>query len=446
MAVIHHWVGQAAIQPQIYTVTVTTAPVATDTFEVTLTGSGRKLILTFGAVGNSTADAAEKIKNLLTSGRIINDESINIAAVGVGELRGVTAFRRGSKITIIGNQSRPLAMTFAKTGTIAFAATGTPGTETGPHHADDAENWDDGVVPVDDDEVIFDSGAIDCKYALDQIDLIRKFRRTKHYRGKIGLPSINQDALDAPYGEVLPTHLKVNGSTLGPGLVEIEHDPEDTDSYTRIDLQNKQGTIRVIETSRYSGRHRPVEMINTQATSKIIVIGGVVEIVGYGQVIYVGNDPNDTENPDVLLRGIIDSVIKAGGKMRRHDTAEPAADPGTAVLKNYGGDYILSRGVMHNMVTCQIFGGSLICNSADDNPVDSITYPDGIEVYPGGRVDFSQDSQPKLIKGPIKRYGNNALVVDPSNVVAAMEFENFGAPMSELTEMGVTGTWTRTFT
>ena len=444
MAGPHTWVGQAGVTPQIYTLEFTTAPSDGDTFSVTITGSNRVLSITFGAVGITATDAAIKIENLLTSGHVINDEYFNIHAGRVGELFGISVIRRTTKLTIIGNGSRPLALTFAKTGDLVFTSA-TVQAATGPHHADNVENWSTGAKPAVTEEIIYDSGNIDCKYALDQISNVGTLRRTPGYKGRIGLESMNSDLASFPFGEFLPTHLVINSNgDVVTGLIDIESDPTDRYGFTRIDDSSKAVVGTVFETSRYSGGSRPVEIIGGNGSSKYNFLGGIIGFTGGAMIIYVGRRQEDVKFPNVLHDGSAASVIKIGGYMKRIDDFE--ISPPAASLYNYGGDYVLHRGSIENNVVTKIFGGNLIINSDEED----LPYMD---VYSGGCIDFSRDSRPKRLipssvdpvvaQRTITRHGANALVKDPNNVVGLIVIVNNGAPMTDLKEMGTSGTWTR---
>jgi len=111
---------------------------------------------------------------------------------------------------------KPIVLTVTEAVTGDEAATeSTFTTATSQYHANQADNWDANAVPGDGDTVVFDSGNVHCRYALDLGSiLVAQFTKTKTYSGEIGVSRYNKDNTAKPYFEYrTPRYLTADGFT-----------------------------------------------------------------------------------------------------------------------------------------------------------------------------------------------------------------------------------------
>lgn len=206
------WIGSAIAFEHISTFVVADTWATSDTLTATI--NGKDLILTVGSAA-TTADVAAAMSAAInatskTNG-VIGTETRNIGGQEIAEFREITASVNSSTITITGDtKGKPVTITFVAdtAGTGSIGAETVTQSPTGPNHFDNADNWSTGAVPVDGDSIWFDTGDVDCKYALSQggvspasINIMRGFT------GTIGLPETNKDSTNFEYHEYREQYL-----------------------------------------------------------------------------------------------------------------------------------------------------------------------------------------------------------------------------------------------
>lgn len=192
----HRWTGAGHDIPQITTVTVGGTWASTETAILEI--NNKRLILTLGT-DVATTDVAAELKaawnaasatdNLVGSNQ---DESRNFGGQEFPEFKEITASVSGSVVTLTGTAGVPFTVTEDVTGTASGTLTlAEAQAADGKHFFNNADNWEGGV-PVNNGTLLFDSGSISVKYALNtgltDLDLIRE----DNYTGDIGLPVTNE--------------------------------------------------------------------------------------------------------------------------------------------------------------------------------------------------------------------------------------------------------------
>lgn len=149
----------------------------------------------------------------------------------------------------------PLTLTSSGAATISCVNT-TPA--TGPNHADNANNWSDGVGLVNSATGICDSGSVPIKYGFATLTALTgvTIRWEEGYAGQIGLPDRNTDA--TPYQEYRTSSLTLTGGTL---IVNSSNA-----TLCRVNFQTTVATVRVLNSG--SGLNgAPAVLVTGGATS-----------------------------------------------------------------------------------------------------------------------------------------------------------------------------------
>jgi trimeric autotransporter adhesin len=161
-------------------------------------------------------------------------------------------------------------------------------TGTGPYHFDNLANWSAGVLPADNDTIVFADGAVDCRYGLSQsaltpaqIDIYRS------YRGAIGLPENREDGSR----ETLDRYLRIGQASDGIATTVVniglgEEGSGEGPTLVRLNLGD-QVFNAFIRYSQVGVAARTVSIIGTASTNKVYATGGDIALGLY---------PDDTVN------------------------------------------------------------------------------------------------------------------------------------------------------
>lgn len=224
LADTHRWVGGAVATTDEYTVTIAGTWTSNPTLTIT-DGNGHDVTLTVGT-GTTTDNVAEALCNMINAstvdGNLESDETRTAGCQSVKEFTEMVATVAGSVVTVKAKQAGlPISFTVSETAGSGTATKATVIAATGPNFFDNADNWQDpnsnGVLPANNDTILFNSGNVDCLYGLDYaradpnniLTLIPKF--STDYTGSIGLPYINA----AGYSEYRTRQLQL-AATLSP--------------------------------------------------------------------------------------------------------------------------------------------------------------------------------------------------------------------------------------
>lgn len=282
----NRWLGKAAGVKQVDTVTIANNWATNDT--ITLTIDGVDFIVTIGSVTTTTGVATTLKQAFMNETLTDTTAAVNVVggATVLPQFADITASVTGSVVTFTQNSAsytdkpgKPWTMTCtestAGTGTATLANVTTP---TGKHHANNADNWSNGAVPVDDDVVIFDSGAVDCLYALSLACQPASVVITRGFTGKIGLAPINSDTSGKPYREYRTRYLTFDDNSVNTSYLIGQGDGQGS---TRINIDHGAGqaTITVYGlTGRDSASPNvpPVCMKGSHTATSLINLGGDV--------------------------------------------------------------------------------------------------------------------------------------------------------------------------
>jgi hypothetical protein len=204
------WLGKAKAVRQVDTITIANTWATSDTCTITI--DGIDLVVTIGA-NTTTAQVATTLSQAI-NGSTVTDTTATVSPTiadsggqGLNQFDELIATVSGSVVTVTGGQTgysdKPFTMSVVEvTAGSGTSVEATATAATGPHHINNADNWSSDTLPVDDDVVIFDEGAIDAVFNLGAL-LIQpsQFIKTRNYTGKIGLAQTNEDTTSKPYPE-----------------------------------------------------------------------------------------------------------------------------------------------------------------------------------------------------------------------------------------------------
>lgn len=191
------WIGAAADVSQVDKVTIANTWAANDT--ITLEIGGVQFVVTIGTLV-TTAQVAQTLKEAF-NGEDLTDTAASYSpnntggAIAIPQFSEITASVNGSEVTLTGNTA---GKDFDLTCTESTAGSGTATRSsvtaaTGKNWWSNAVNWEDGIVPVDSDDLVFDQGDVDLSRGLSTGIQPASVRVDMGYTGNIGLTDVNTD-------------------------------------------------------------------------------------------------------------------------------------------------------------------------------------------------------------------------------------------------------------
>ena len=199
--------------PQVDTITISGVWAAADTVTVEVDGAGQ-LICTVDSA--SLTDVGNAIVYMLTgTGTLPTGYKVTATGAEIGEYQQFSSVELNTAtnvVTITGAaDGRPFSLTVTETTAGSGTASETTATmPTGPHDFNVAKNWSGGAVPVDGDEIIFDSRMQnDLRYNISQPTITPdRIEYTRDCTKNVGLEETNTTANpNYPFYESLTTHL-----------------------------------------------------------------------------------------------------------------------------------------------------------------------------------------------------------------------------------------------
>ena len=326
----------------------------------------------------------------------------------------------------LANTNVPLATAASvnlDTGTVAIATTqsgsagvaaftaNTATAATGKNFFDNLDNWSGGAVPIDADDIVYDSGNVDCLYNIDQSSLTpASLTITAGYTGKIGLPITNKDSSQFPYVEYRDRYLKLcDSSDNTTTLVAIGEGEGAGSGRLLLDFNTGQVTGNIYRTGQPPGDgSAPLQIKGTHASTTWQVVRGRVDfaplagescVIATLEMAYVTNQASDAQV--FCGAGCTPSTIdKEGGVLQVNSAI------GTLIKNSSGETTINGTGAVAGLI---VDGGTIYYNTSGTlggNPV----------VSGSGRLDFSRDTRSKTITNPVEIYGDKAIFWDPHKV------------------------------
>lgn len=331
------WIGAALPLAQIETITIANTWAANDT--LTVTCNGRDIVLTIGTTATTTQIATELAAALgSTSTSLGTGYSVTERGPNIAEFRefvsGETApTASGSTVILTGRtKGKPFTISVSEvTAGSGTVSTTTTRAATGPNHFDNVDNWSGGSVPVDSDDIVFDSGNVDCLYQLSNSAITpTSITITQGYTGKIGLARQNVDDSAFPYNEYRSRYLALGTSADGINTAVTIGGGDGTGS-GRILLDSGSGQATVV-----------------------ILNSGTPELTGIPAIQWKGTHASNTL---AISKGSLGVAYWAG------ETAT-VATLSVGYRTNQAGDVTAVMGSGTTLTTINQTGGALETNSA----------------------------------------------------------------------------------
>ncbi len=394
------WQGGAQATPEVWHATPTN-PTSGDVY--TIHCNGKDIAVTL------TASTASNMISLFTTA---------INASTIPEWMEITPSDGTTYLVLTGpTDGRTLLFTETVSGTGTFGiAANTTG--TGPHFFTNAENWDGGAVPVDDDVIIFEESTWPCLYGLEQsavtpTDIIIKQSFTGD--GKIGLPPYRGSGTTG-YWEWRPQYLEL-GNSADAQTITVAIGEGDGYGSGRIKLNTGDAVtlLTVTNSGQAEGVHPAILWLGTAATNTVTIQKG-----SFGTAIY-GGEASVIEDLDIGFKSRVDtdSVVVLGRDCDVDD------------IQMTGGHLIVGGVAADAIETLVQTAGTSIINGSDG--IDALTVRGGRCYYNStgtlggapivsgsGILSFDQDMQAKTVTNPIEVYGDKAEVIDTFAVVTSL--------------------------
>lgn len=411
---VHTSQSAAAAVNEVIDVTLTGSPTG-GTF--TLTYSGQTTAgIAYNAAASAVQSALEALSNIAVGE--VSVSANGAAASGYGWRIEFTSGLGGADQLLTGSGAN---LTGVGSDTFSVSTQTTP---TGPHHWDNANNWDLGAVPVNSDDVVFENNDVDCLYGLDASSVtLTSLTIKQSYTGKIGLPV----KTDTDYYEYRETYLKVGATTVTIGQ-------GDGEGSQRIKLNTGavQTTLIVVDSGQSADSLPAIQWKGTHASNALRVSKGSV-----GAAVHAG----ETATIATLAVGYredqeADAIVICGSGVTLTDVdvsggvVELASS--TTTIDQTAGSLTVSAGAHASI---DVDGGEMVYKST--GTITTLT------VSGQGVADFSQDMRGKTVTNLVQLY-SGATLNDPYGVVAWSA--GFKPNRCTLADVNVNVGFNRTFT
>jgi len=392
------WRGDAPAIAQVQTITIGTNDVGT-TYKVTINGKTVSVPGNAGGASNTATDLANALKAVT-----VPQEFAEVSwSVATNVVTGAAA-----------KPGKPFTLAVAVAGGAGTISTAVTVAGSGPNDAGVAANWSSGSLPATGDDIIFDAGASDLFYGLDQHAVTpNSITILPGFTGKIGLAAVNADNASATYFEYRPQYLQYGTTGVG-GTVNVSI----AGGGGRIKLD--QGSAPAIwnvtgPAQRMESGVPAVLLKGTHAANALNVNRGDVGVAFFGGetatllALNVGYETNPAGDSAVWLGAGVSlanaTIVQTGGNLTVN-----SATSGTATITQYDGNLTLQSGAQTGLA---VLGGTCVYNSTGTLG--------GTPVIGGsGLLDFSQDLRAKSVTNPINLYGAKSKLRDPNKVVGTL--------------------------
>lgn len=245
---------------------------------------------------------------------------------------------------------------------------------TGPNFFNNANNWEGGVAPVASDDLLFSESAVDVLYALSPGFAIGEITIDRSYTGRIGLSRVSSTG----YQEYRSRYLTLAAAA----SISIGGGSGNGSNRILIDAATNIVTVDIYGSGQGEGFEKPIQVINTAASSVLSVYGGAVEFAGTGGgaiLNVIAQDGASSIAPDVVVQDTSSvGVITASGQNARL-YVEGAA---TSLVASSGAVVVLAGDA--TCPTVSVSSGAVVYW---DSSSDLTTK---LNVYAGGTASFAR--------------------------------------------------------
>lgn len=415
------WIGAAADVKQVDTLAVTGTWAANDT--LTLTVNNVSFVLT-ALASVTTAQVATALKQAFNGEALTDSTSFSYSpgyASNIGLFAELEASVSSSTVTFTGRTGGTYVGMTASEGAASGGITFTNvTTATGRNWFSNQDNWSGNTVPVDGDDIVFDSGDVDCTDGLSPAIQPGSLTITLSYTGKIGRPDVNVPTnASLKYPEYRTKYLTFDDNS-GNNTVSIGSGMGQGSGRIRLDFGAGRITATVYGTGTRSVQSDPSVIIKgTHASNTLSVLEGDVGIAvaaGDSTTIATLRSGSNSQSSARLYAGAdstLTTVIVSGGSA--------VIGASSTTTKVYGGTVQQIGGVP---ATIQVWGGSYRWNSTG-------TIGTECTVGSNGTFDRSGDNRSATIT-PVVQLHKDAQFYDPnSSITFTAGFKCNGCKLSE---------------
>lgn len=405
MGIHHNWEGKSIAVAQVSTATLVYAGSATYTIDI-----GGVSVTTTADTDSTTTAAA-------------------LVALFNGSLHPyftcVTASNVAGVITLTAdNAGFPFEYTISDTGAGSFTDNGDTTASSGPHHWDDANNFDDATTPVATDTIDLANGSVGIFFGLDDLTavLLTSFKQKLSFTGSVGLPrnsfAVSEGVANTTVQEYRNTYLEVKATKVTVGEKDLKS------------LTIGSGRVKIKQTATTASATHVYETAQVAAEPGLpavrLTFANVncdLDIHGGRAGVGVGIDPPNeaVTMGDVYVGPNATGVNVSLGDNVTYDNWE-----------QYEGDHSLGGGTMNTK--CTVHGGKM--TSSEDLAIPTFEGNGGTSIIngtittaatlnPGTKVDASQNNAARtwtavtVEKGAsltAAKFGAGGLTLSPLNL------------------------------
>lgn len=397
----NRWRGDAKNVAQVNTITPANVNIG-NTFTVTINGKD----ITYTAAAATVADVTAGLTALLNASTVPEFEEITWA--------DATTHITGTADTA----GKPFTQTSSASGGTATLVTATATANESNNDLNNADNWSNGAVPGNGDDVFFSDTDVSCLYNLGALSAVTLTSLTidQSFTGDIGLPRTT----DSGYVEYRAQELAIGATTITIGKGE-----GDGSGRLRLNMGSVQAALSVFNTGAATDTDgHALEWRGTHASNVVNVLKGSVSVAkNAGETAVIATlriGYRDDPASDVTLylgTGVtLTTVNMAGGQVTIQSAATTInqtggtlwvlgsgaittinVDAGTAYLAssgtittlNVGSDAVVSFNrdlTPRTVTTTNVYAGSTLRDT-----FRAITFTNGIDLERCGLADVTLD-------------------------------------------------------
>lgn len=397
------WISGATITRQVDTVQVTGTWANGETLKATI---GNVSVTVTAVTGSLTVnDIAAALKAALAGETSPNNCTINWDTSDTQPFAELSYSVSTDTVTITGPATGwPFTVAFTETaaaGGVTHSAAATAA--TGPNHVSNVENWSQGSLPADGDEIWILSTS-DLLHDLDALTGVTPAAVYHLSTANIGLSEINSEGANS-YEEYRERFWELGASADATNMKIQIGDPNRSSSGSsrvNLNLVDSQSTVTVYATgSRIDSRTPPVLLKGSSTSNKLVVLRGdvgggctngdayTVKDIVIGYVTNPASDSTLELGPDATIAGS-PTLEARGGKIITHCAASGIdAEIRGAELECNDGSWTTIRALRNEDTQVQ---GRVRWNTASADGTLSTFHG-----YGGGILDLEQNDSAKTV-------------------------------------------------
>lgn len=381
----NRWLGKAANVRQVDTITIANTWAQNDT--VTVTIDSVDFVITIGTLVTTT-QVATTVKEAL-NGTTLTDTSASYNVYGgaipsIPQFKDLVATSSSAVVTVTQNTTsfalypgKPFTMSVTESTTGSGTATAATATAaTGKHHANAADNWSDGA-PTDNDDLIFDDGAVDCLYNLTLSCQPASITVTKGYTGRIGLAAFNADNAGYVYKEYRERYLTTDDNSVAANWYIGTGDGTGSQ---RVNIAAGAGQTNIYVYGNGTREVQNVPPVLVKGTHASNVLSNLAGDVGFafqddesGHLATVRNGTNKNSQTKCVVGKAVDldnaTIVNEGGYLETRSQTSTSSS-----IAVHGGEMVIMLG---GQLTAAVYGGVLKYRAAGTTLGTLAVGPDG---------------------------------------------------------------------